>query len=87
MNGFVARPEPSYLTHCTAEQYDAMYAQSMEDPDGFWLEQANRLDWMTTPAKGGEWSYDPVEINWFADGTLNLCHNCLLYTSPSPRDA
>ncbi len=28
--GFVSRPTPSYPTHCTAEQYDAMYARSIE---------------------------------------------------------
>ncbi|NNE50222.1 MAG: acetate--CoA ligase, partial [Altererythrobacter sp.] len=64
-------------THCTAEQYDAMYARSLQDPDGFWLEQAQRLDWVQAPDKGGEWSYDPVDIKWFADGTLNLCYNAV----------
>jgi len=64
-------------TSCTAEQYEAMYRRSLEDPDGFWLEQAQRLDWTTPPTKGGEWSYDPVSINWFADGKLNLCHNAV----------
>ena len=75
--GLVARPEPKYPTHCTAEQYDAMYARSIEDPDGFWLEQARRLDWTQAPTKGGEWSYDPVGIKWFADGKLNLCYNAV----------
>ncbi len=32
---------------------------------------------MRAPTKGGDWSYDPVEISWFADGTLNLCHNAV----------
>ena len=77
MIGFVVRPEPSYPTHCTAEQYDAMYARSLQDPDGFWLEQAQRLDWVQAPDKGGEWSYYPVDIKWFADGTLNLCYNAV----------
>lgn len=75
--GFVSRPAPDYPTHCTAEQYDAMYARSIEDPDGFWLEQAQRLDWSKAPSKGGEWSYDPVDIKWFADGSLNLCYNAV----------
>ena len=74
---FVSRPQQVRDTHCTAEQYDAMYRRSIEDPDIFWLEQAQRLDWMKAPSKGGEWSYDPVEIKWFADGTLNLCHNAV----------
>ena len=47
-------PPPSSAlegTHCTAEQYDALYARSLSDPDGFWGEQAQRLDWFTAPAK------------------------------------
>ena len=76
MSDYVSRPEDPG-TGCTAEQYDAMRSRSLEDPDGFWLEQAQRLDWMQAPSRGGEWSYDPVEIAWFADGTLNLCHNAV----------
>ena len=64
-------------THCTSEQYDALYRRSIEDSDSFWLEQARRLDWMSAPSKAGEWSYDPVDIRWFADGTLNLCYNAV----------
>ncbi|MBO6527346.1 acetate--CoA ligase [Erythrobacter sp.] len=73
----VKRPHVDHATHCLAGQYDTMYQRSVEDPDGFWLEQAERLDWFTPPTKGGEWSFDPVEINWFADGTVNLCHNAV----------
>ena len=74
---FVKRPASQQATHCTAEQYDAMYARSIKDPDGFWLEQAQRLDWNKAPTQGGEWSFDPVDIKWFADGKLNLCHNAV----------
>ena len=77
MTDFVARPAQDHPTHCSAEQYAEMYARSINDPDGFWLEQAQRLDWITKPTKGGEWSYDPVNIAWFADGALNLCHNAV----------
>jgi acetyl-CoA synthetase len=74
------RPPPAAAiatTHCTAEQYDALYARSLADPDGFWAEQARRIDWVTAPARIANWSYDPVEIKWFEDGVLNLCHNCV----------
>ena len=64
-------------SHCTAEQYDALYARSLADPDGFWAEQARRLDWVTKPNRISNWSYDPVEIRWFEDGVLNLCHNAV----------
>jgi len=70
-------PPQTAKTNCTAAQYQADYARSLSDPDGFWLEQAKRLDWIDRPKKGGEWSFDPVEIRWFADGTLNLCHNAV----------
>ena len=76
MSEFVEAPENA-RTHCTAAEYEAAYARSISDPDGFWLEQAGRLEWIDAPTKGGEWSYDPVDIKWFADGTLNLCHNAV----------
>ena len=76
MSEFI-QPPRSAVTNCTAQDYEAAYARSLSDPDGFWLEQAKRLDWIDPPTKGGEWSYDPVEIKWFADGTLNLCHNAV----------
>ncbi len=77
MNGFVKRPQHDRTSHCTGVQYAAMYERSLADPDSFWLEQAERLDWYTDPKEGGEWSFDPVEIKWFADGSLNLCHNAV----------
>ena len=64
-------------TNCTAEQYAAMYARSIDDSDGFWAEQAQRLEWFTPPTKIANWSYDPVSIKWFEDGTLNICHNAV----------
>ena len=30
-----------------AERYTQMYRRSLEDPDGFWREEARRIDWMT----------------------------------------
>lgn len=77
MSDFVTRPEQDRATHCSGAQYAAMYERSISDPDAFWLEQAERLDWDTAPNKGGDWSYNPVDIRWFADGTLNLCHNAV----------
>ena len=41
-------------TNCTADQYAAMYARSIDDSDAFWLEQADRLDWIEKPTKAGK---------------------------------
>ncbi|TAD78662.1 MAG: acetyl-coenzyme A synthetase, partial [Sphingomonadales bacterium] len=77
MSNAVARPRPHTPTHCTPAQYAAMYRASVETPDAFWLEQAQRLDWVKAPTIGGDWAYDPVAIKWFEDGQLNLCHNAV----------
>ncbi len=77
MNDFVQRPPTPRETHCTSQGYADLYRRSIEAPDAFWLDQAQRLDWFKPPTKGGEWSFDPPKIAWFADGTLNLCHNAV----------
>lgn len=61
----------------TKDKYDEMYAQSINDPDGFWAEQAKRLDWIKPPTRIKNTSFDPVEIKWFEDGVLNVAHNCI----------
>jgi acetyl-CoA synthetase len=64
-------------THTNADDYARLYQQSIEEPDRFWAEQAKRIDWVTTPTKIANWSYDPVSIKWYEDGVLNLCHNAV----------
>ena len=64
-------------TNCTLEQYEAMYTRSIEDSDGFWAEQAQRLEWFEQPKGIANWSFDPVDIKWFEGGKLNICHNAV----------
>jgi acetyl-CoA synthetase len=64
-------------TACTAAQYEAMYRRSIEEPDAFWREQAERLDWIERPGTIANWSFDPVDIRWFEGGRLNICHNAV----------
>jgi len=62
-----------------AERYAAMYALSVDDPDAFWREEAQRVDWIKPFTQVSDCSFDAADfrINWFADGTLNLSANCL----------
>ena len=62
-----------------AETRATMQARSLDDPDGFWLEQARRLDWIAPPTKAGDWSFDETDfhVRWFEDGVLNISANCL----------
>ncbi|MBO6768253.1 MAG: acetate--CoA ligase [Erythrobacter sp.] len=64
-------------TGCTLDDYQALYARSVEDTDSFWAGQAERLEWFTAPTTIANWSYDPVSIKWFEDGVLNICHNAV----------
>jgi acetyl-CoA synthetase len=61
------------------EKYQAMYQQSVDDPEGFWAEQAKRLDWIKAPTKIKHTVFDThnVDIRWFEDGELNASVNCL----------
>ncbi|MGV3651498.1 MAG: AMP-binding protein, partial [Devosia sp.] len=76
---FAPHPEAIARTHVTAARYDADYARSLSDPDGFWAEQARRLDWMTFPTriKNTSFTYPDVSIRWFEDGVLNVSANCI----------
>ena len=66
-------------SHLTPQDYARMYAQSVEDPETFWAEQAKSLDWVTAPTKIKNTSFDAhnVSIKWFEDGELNVTYNCI----------
>jgi acetyl-CoA synthetase len=60
-------------------KYQDMYQRSVKDPNGFWAEQAKRIDWIKPFHKVKNTSYAPdsVSIKWFEDGTLNVAYNCI----------
>ncbi|HEY0327080.1 MAG TPA: acetate--CoA ligase [Allosphingosinicella sp.] len=78
MNETIPAPADAVTdSHCTSEDYERLYRESLDSPDTFWAREARRLDWSTLPTRVANWSYDPVDIKWFEDGVLNLCHNCV----------
>ena len=60
-------------------KYRQMYQQSIVNPQGFWREHGQRVDWFTPYTKVKDVSFDDhnVSIKWFEDGTTNVSHNCL----------
>ncbi|WP_439134847.1 acetate--CoA ligase, partial [Pseudomaricurvus sp.] len=59
-------------------KYDAMYRQSVEDPDTFWAEQANEfLTWSKPFSKVQEFDFHKGTASWFGDGELNVSVNCI----------
>ncbi len=65
--------------HVNADQYAAMYAASVADPDAFWGAQGKRIDWIKdySTVKNTSFDYGNVSIKWFEDGTLNVSANCI----------
>ncbi len=65
--------------HVDAAKYDEMYARSISDPEGFWGDVAERIDWIKKPTKIKNTSFAPgnISIKWFEDGSLNVSANCI----------
>ena len=51
--------------------------RSINDPEGFWTEHAQRLHWFELWHTLREWDYHKAEIGWFLGGKLNACYNCV----------
>ena len=64
--------------HIDAALYEKMYKQSVDDPEGFWAEQAEKfVSWYKPWDKVLEWNYNEGEISWFEGAELNVCYNCV----------
>ncbi|UCE88861.1 MAG: acetate--CoA ligase [Pseudomonadota bacterium] len=64
--------------HIDEATYEKMYQRSVDDPDGFWSEQAEKfLTWFSPWNKVQEWDYTTADIRWFDGGKLNVAYNCL----------
>ena len=56
--------------------YESWYQRSINDPGGFWAEQAGRIDWQTPFTRALDYDNPPF-ARWFCGGTTNLCHNAV----------
>jgi acetyl-CoA synthetase len=75
---FKVDPAWAASAHCNRERYLEMYRRSVEDPDGFWAEMAERITWFKKPTKIKNTTFQGnVSIRWYEDGELNVCYNCI----------
>ena len=78
---FPPSPEVVQRALLNAAQFDALYQRSIREPDQFWLEQAQSLEWFKPPTVAGRHTWDTnarkVEHTYFEDGQLNVTVNCL----------
>ena len=70
-----------------AEKYRTCTGRSVEDPDGFWAEQAKRIDWIKpfTKVKNTTYDYPNVSIKWFEDGSAQHLRQLHRPASEGPR--
>ena len=76
---FAPSAEIVQRAHIDDAGYQAMYDASVKDPEGFWREQGQIIDWMTPYNSVSDVNYNKpdVSIKWYHDGTLNASVNCL----------
>jgi acetyl-CoA synthetase len=62
----------------TESNYHDMYARSLRDPQGFWAEQAEKfITWFKRWDEVLTGDFQQMDVQWFSNGKLNACYNCL----------
>jgi len=56
--------------------YNEVYNRSLADPEGFWLDEADKIDWVQKPSKALFDDNAPI-YEWFSDGLVNTCWNAV----------
>ena len=78
---FPPSPEVVERAYINAELYQRMYEQSVQQPEKFWLEQCETLEWFRKPTHARHYTWDTearrIQHTWFEDGQLNVSVNCL----------
>jgi acetyl-CoA synthetase len=76
---FAVPPSAAERAWIRADQYEEMYRRSISDPEGFWGEEGQRLQWMRpyTKVKNVSYARENLSIRWYEDGILNVSANCL----------
>ncbi|MBA2442334.1 MAG: AMP-binding protein, partial [Rubrobacter sp.] len=59
-----------------AREYEEFYRRSLEDPEGFWGAEAERVYWHKPPERALDSSRPPF-AHWFPGGETNLCYNAV----------
>jgi acetyl-CoA synthetase len=68
-------PSSEFSTHAVISDSD-IHEKAAQDPEGFWAEQAEALDWAQKWDQVLDWSNPPF-AKWFVGGKLNVAYNCV----------
>jgi len=59
------------------DEYKKMYDYSIEQPEAFWAEQAERISWFKKWNNVWDWDFNSANVKWFEGAKLNACYNCV----------
>jgi len=76
MEGEVYFPAPEIVEQANVQEYEKLYKHSIEDPEEFWAERAEELEWYQKWDKVLDESDAPF-FKWFVGGKTNIVHNAL----------
>jgi acetyl-CoA synthetase len=81
-------PVPAHFddAHITAERYQSLYQQSLDQADTFWAEQAQMLDWHMPWTRISETDLRTGAASWFVGAKLNVAVNCIDRHLPDRAD-
>jgi acetyl-CoA synthetase len=66
-------------------QYNKIYRKSIDDPEGFWGEMAEQLDWFKKWDKVLIQDFSDAKHQWFVGGKINVAYNCIDRHLTGPR--
>ncbi|MEM1214138.1 MAG: acetate--CoA ligase [Bacteroidota bacterium] len=58
-------------------EYKSAWQRSVDDPEGFWAEQADTFHWQKKWDRVLDWDFKKPDVKWFVGGQLNITENCL----------
>ncbi|HKH21578.1 MAG TPA: acetate--CoA ligase [Gammaproteobacteria bacterium] len=71
-------PKVAGQAYIDKKKYQEMYQRSVDNPEGFWNEQAKQfLEWSQPWDRVLEWDFRKAHIRWFEGGKLNASYNCI----------
>ena len=59
------------------DEYKKIYKRSVDDPEGFWGEMAQQLDWYKKWNKVLVEDFAKAKHSWFVGGKINVSYNCV----------
>ena len=79
--------EFSQHAYIDKNSYETLYTYSLEDPENFWSEQAKKfITWFSPWNKALTGNFQNLNVQWFTDGKLNACYNCVDRHLPKRAD-